>query len=178
MLLYFLPVIKESHAPSLLSFSLCPCLCTLLHPSVSVSCCLLVTHHLQICYPLYVCKHRHTGTASSSNTFLPPFFPSTPPCLWQYFIARQCNVFGLSRWRVSGDKPTKLQYSHTGQTQGWREHGEMCLWLFISLDRRMELEMKKERDSPFQNHSQLGWLLRVLAASAGLNTRMLRSAGL
>lgn len=153
MPLYFLPVVKESQAPSLLSLSLCPCLYILLHPSVSLFPLPFdfhgFTHHLQICYLLYVCRHRHTGTASSSNTFLPPFFPSTPPCLWQYFTARQCNVFGLSRWRVSGDKPTWLQYSHTGQTQGWREHGEMCLWLFFSLDRRMELEMKKERDSPF-----------------------------
>lgn len=67
MPLYFLPVVKESQAPSLLSLSLCPCLYILLHPSVSLSRCLFVFMVLPI-----ISKYVAYSMYADTGTQVPP----------------------------------------------------------------------------------------------------------
>lgn len=123
MPLYFLPVIKESQAPSLLSLSLCPCLYILLHPSVSLSRCLLVFMVLPIIskYVTYS-MYADTGTQVPPHPLILSYLLFSPLLLPAYGSTSQLGsvmslacLAGASRETNLHSCNTVIQGKHKGE---------------------------------------------------------------
>lgn len=99
------------------------------------------THHLLMANTGSQVPLPHPPILFPALSFPPLTFPSTPPFLWQYFTAQQCNVFGLSA-------DTSLETSLNSSTMVIRgnsgDGGSMEKWA-SDYNGRMELEKKKER---------------------------------
>lgn len=115
----------------------------LLHVALPIIC-----KYVEILYSSERRYHLPHPPILSQLFFFPFNIPSTPPFLWQYFTAEQCNVFGPS---ADTSLETNLN-SSTMAIQGKSRDGESmekCAFDYYSAwMEEWSLEMKKERDSP------------------------------